>query len=70
MFQNLIEGYLKHIGSKVIDMEIKIIKERVDDENCKFNMTKPKNMTWLEVIGVLEVAKKDVLDSMTTTRTE
>lgn len=45
-------------------MKITIIRENVDAENSKFNITKSKNMTWLEVIGVLEIAKKEVLDSM------
>jgi len=45
-------------------MEITIIRENSGEETSKFNIIKSKDMTWLMVLVVLEIAKKEVLDNM------
>jgi len=45
-------------------MEITIKRNKIDDENSNFDINKSKDMTWLEALGVLEIAKKEILDMM------
>ena len=46
-------------------MDITIKREKTNDTKSKFRVDKSKDMSWLEVLGVLEIAKKEVLDSLT-----
>jgi len=47
------------------NMDITIKREKINDTKSKFRVDKSKDMSWLEVLGVLEIAKKEVLDSLT-----
>lgn len=46
-------------------MKVEIERRKINGENSEFVITKSPDMTLLEVIGVLEIAKREILDSMT-----